>query len=96
MIKLNNGYFIVIDALNYTLKQTYISTGKDGQVKEFTRTIGYFGNMRQLMGRYLEHCQKDEIGQSEVDLMEYVKMVEESNRRAISGLDEVLGRFPVK
>ena len=96
MIKLNNGYFIEIDSLNYTLKQNYIGEDKKGQKKKYERTIGYFGNIRQLMERYLEQCQKEFIGQSDIDFEEYVKMVEQSNEMAVKGLESVLEQFPIK
>lgn len=92
IIKLNNGYEIEIDRLNYTLKQRYINS----KGKQDVRVCGYFGNIRQCMMKYLQECQIDFGGTEAVSMMEYVKMVEQSNVNAISALYSVLDRFPVK
>lgn len=92
IIILNNGYEIEIDRLNYTLKQKYIN--KKG--KQDVRVCGYFGNIRQCMMKYLEECQIDFGGSEGIEIAEYVKMVEESNKNAVRDLYEVLERFPVK
>ena len=96
MINLNYGYYIEIDRLNYTLKQNEKIIDKKGQEKEVTRIWGYFGNLRKLIERYMELCQKDMIADSDVSMMEYVEMVEKANEMAVQGLESVLGRFPVK
>ena len=96
MINLNYGYYIEIDRLNYTLKQNEKIIDKKGQEKEVTRIWGYFGNLRKLIERYLELCQKDMIADSDVSMMEYVEMVERSNEMAVQGLESVLKLFPVK
>ena len=91
-IELNNGYYIEIDTLNYTLKQRYVN--KKG--KETSRIVGHFGNMRHLIYVYLEQCQIQFESCEGFEMMEYVKMVEESNKRAVSGLYDVLDRFTIK
>lgn len=91
-IELNNGYYIEIDTLNYTLKQRYVN--KKG--KETSRIVGYFGNMRHLIYAYLEQCQIQFESREGIQMIEYVKMVKESNKRAVSGLYDVLDRFPIK
>lgn len=91
-INLNNGYFVESGKLDYTLKQEYVS--KSG--KTATRIVGYYGNMRHLMRKYLEQCQISYKAPEGIEMMEYVKMVEESNERAVSGLYDVLDRFPIK
>ena len=96
MINLNYGYYIEIYRLNYTLKQNEKIIDKKGQEKEVTRIWGYFGNLRKLIERYLELCQKDMIADSDVSMMEYVEMVERSNEMAVQGLESVLKLFPVK
>ena len=96
MIKLNYGYFIEADNLNYILKHTYIFTNKEGQEKEVTKVIGYFSNIRQPIERYLELCQKACLEAFDFDIKEYVKMVEETNKNAIRGLESVLAKYPIK
>lgn len=91
-IKLNNGYEIEVERINYTLKQKYIN--KKG--KHDVRVCGYFGNIRQCMEKYLTECQIDFGSPEGIEIAEYVKMIEESNKNAVRGLYEVLERFPIK
>lgn len=91
-INLNNGYFVEVGKLDYTLKQSYVS--KNGKPTE--RIVGYYSNMRHLIRKYLEQCQISYEAEEAIKMMEYVKMVEESNKRAVSGLYDVLDRFPIK
>lgn len=92
IIKLNNDYEIEIDRLNYTLKKRYINKKGNPDV----RVCGYFGNIRQCMMKYLEECQIDNKSTEGMTMLEYVKMVEQSNLNAISALYGVLDGFPVK
>ena len=41
VVELQDGYFVEIDSLNYTLRQRYTGQDKDGNEKESIRTIGY-------------------------------------------------------
>lgn len=50
-VKLNYGYYIEIDQLNYTLRQQYIGQKRTGEEKEAVRTYGYYGNIRDAMKR---------------------------------------------
>ena len=50
-IKLQDGYFIEVDPLNYTLRQRYSGKTKDGESKESVRTHGYYGSIRQAVER---------------------------------------------
>lgn len=92
-INLNHGYYVEIDNLNYTLKQDYVSEKTN---KPANRTVGYFGNMEHLMYKYLEQCQIAYSSHEGMEMIEYVKMVEESNKAAVSGLHDVLSKYPIK
>ena len=59
IIKLSNGYYIEVDNLNHTLKQTYIGKTKDGKTKECEKVIGYFSSLDNALQRYLIHNQTD-------------------------------------
>lgn len=95
-ITLNHGYYIEIDPLNYTLKQKFAGTTKNGEAKESSRLIGYYGNIRLAMERYLEMVQIDSLGEGEYTIEQYIEKIEECNRSAMEGIGEVLGRFPIK
>lgn len=46
--------------------------------------------------RYIELCQMDVLDGERVALEEYVKTIEQVNKIAVQGLENVLGRFEVK
>ena len=92
-IKVDEKYFIETDKLNYILKEKCIAK-KSG--KEIYRTVGYYGSMTALAERYLEERQKAIMDDSTVNLDEYVKLVEESNQKAVSSLYDVLRLYPKK
>ena len=66
-IELINGYYIEVDALNYTLRQKYEGKTKDGQPKESDRLIGYYGKFEEAIHSFLKRHQMDFIGLSELD-----------------------------
>ena len=92
-IKVDEKYFIETDELNYILKEK-CTAKKSG--KEIYRTVGYYGGMTALAERYLEERQKAIMDDSTVNLDEYVKLVEESNQKAVSRLYDVLRLYPEK
>lgn len=95
-IELKNGYYIEVDSLNYTLRQRYTGTTKDGEGKEAFRTCGYYGNIRQAIEKYIKLTQMDVLSDESVSLMEYVKSIEQANKLAVQGLEHVLDKFPIK
>lgn len=92
-IIIDEKYFIETDRLNYILREKYISK-KNG--REVEHTVGYYGSMKALVERYLEERQKAIMDNSTVNLNEYVKLVEESNQKAVSSLYDVLRLYPMK
>ena len=92
-IIIDEKYFIETDRLNYILKEKCIAK-KSG--KEIYHTVGYYGSMTALAERYLEERQKAIMDDSTVNLDEYVKLVEESNQKAVSRLYDVLRLYPKK
>lgn len=95
-IIIDDRYFIETDRLNYILKERYISQKKKSYGKEVVNTIGYYNNLESLAERYLEEHQKAVGNQSTVDLAGYVKLVDESNKMAVSALYDVLRAYPIK
>lgn len=95
-IIIDDRYFIETDRLNYILKERYISQKKKSYGKEVVNTIGYYNNLESLAERYLEEYQKAVGDQSTVDLDGYVKLVDESNKMAVSALYDVLRQYPIK
>ena len=95
-ITLNSDYFIEIDPLNYTLKQQYSGRTKDGKPRDRERIIGYFGNLRQCIERYIEENQLDKLAGQEMPLVQYVRMVENANKKALNELEDSLRRIEKK
>lgn len=92
-ITLNSDYFIEIDPLNYTLKQQYSGRTKDGRPRAGERVIGYFGNLRQCVERYMAEYQLDELAGQEMPLVQYVRMIENANKKVMRALEDSLQRI---
>lgn len=95
-ITLENGYYIEIDPLNYTLRQKYTGKTKSGEKKEAFRTLGHFGNIESAIRKYLELTQMDVLDGERLTLEEYVDSIQKINAIALHGIQEELRRFPVK
>ena len=89
-ISLINGYYIETDNRNFTLKQKYIGTRKDGTKKEAVKIISYCGSPEQAIETFLRMNQISQDSKIAVDLMEYVNLVERSNKEAVRALKSVL------
>ena len=91
-IDLINGYFIEVDPLNYTLKQKYRGTDKEGNLKEkeTVRTLGYYGKLEDALHGFLRHNQIDILSDLGMGMHEIVKNIEESNKAAVQAIMDVL------
>lgn len=89
-VNLLNGYYIEIDSMNYTLMQKYIGKDKDGNPKEAVRVLGYFTTLKGAVDKYLKVTQLDEMADTSMEMEEYVKKVEESNKMAVQAIKRVM------
>lgn len=89
-INLINGYYIEVDPLNYTLKQKYKGTTKDGKPKESERTHGHYGKLDGAIDCFLRLNQIDVGTKLSVDLREYVDFVRDANLQAVQAVKSVL------
>lgn len=85
-IILINGYYIETDNRNFTLKQKYIGTRKDGTKKESVKIISHCGSMEQALDLFLRINQVPKEAKMAVDLMEYAYFIEQSNKEAVQAL----------
>ena len=95
-IILINGYYIETDNRNFTLKQKYIGTRKDGTKKESVKIISHCGSLEQALEAFLKLYQIDRGARFAVDLMSYASLVEQSNKEAVRALKreiEVYGEY---
>ena len=93
-INLINGFYIETDNRNFTLKQKYIGTRKDGTKKESVKIISHCGSLEQALELFLRINQVPKEAKMAVDLMEYVNLVEQSNKEVVRALKSVLeGRY---
>lgn len=95
-VELKSGYYIEIKKLTYTLRQRYTGKSKTGEPKESIRTHGNFNKIELAIMRYIELCQMDVLDGERLSLEEYVKTIDQVNKIAVQGLENVLGRFEVK
>ena len=95
-IIIDDRYFIETDKYNYILREKYISQKKKSYGKEVVNTIGYYNNLESLAERYMEEYQKAVGDQSKVDLDGYVKLINESNKMAVSALYDILKAYAIK
>lgn len=78
-IELINGYFIEVDELNHTLKQTYTGEDKDGNKKEgCERVIGYFPDVQACLERLFRLVALDETDKAVISLKEYAKCIDKA------------------
>ena len=95
-IQLINGYYIERDKRNYTLKQNYWGKTREGENKEFTKNYGHHQDLEGAVKEFLTINQIAEMSKLSVDLMQYARMVEDSNRNAIRAIQSVIeGRMRV-
>ena len=89
-INLINGYYIETDNRNFTLKQKYIGTRKDGTKKDSIKIISHCGSLEQALETFLRMNQIPHDSKLAFDLMEYANYIEQSNKEAVQALKSVL------
>ena len=95
-INLINGFYIETDNRNFTLKQKYIGTRKDGTKKDSVKIINHCGSLEQALELFLRINQVPKEAKMAVDLMAYASLVEQSNKDAVRALKreiEVCGEY---
>ena len=95
-INLINGFYIETDNRNFTLKQKYIGTRKDGTKKESVKIISHCGSLEQALELFLRINQVPKESKMAVDLMAYASLVEQSNKDDVQALKreiEVCGEY---
>lgn len=85
-INLINGFYIDTDNRNFTLKQKYIGTRKDGTKKDAVKIISHCGNLEQALDLFLRINQVHKEAKMAVDLMYYANYIEQSNKEAVRAL----------
>lgn len=81
-VELQDGYFVEIDPLNYTLRQRYTGQDKDGNEKESVRTIGYFEDMKQCIKALLERYPRELSEKVHISFNEYLKLLDKAYTRS--------------
>ena len=95
-ISIINGYYIDVTPNNFTLKQKYMGTRKDGTKKESVKIISHCGSLEQALELFLRINQVPKEAKIAVDLMSYASLVEQSNKEAVRALKreiEVCGEY---
>lgn len=89
-INLINGFYIENDNRNFTLKQKYIGTRKDGTKKESVKIISHCGSLEQALETFLRMNQIPHDSKLAVDLMQYADFILQSNKEAVRALKSIL------
>lgn len=89
-INIGLGYYIEVTKRNFILKQRYFGYKKDGTRVERVKPHVSCGTFRKACEEYLRINQVPVESKMSVDLMGYVKWVEESNERAVSQLHKLI------
>ena len=87
-INIGLGYYIEVTKRNFILKQRYFGFKKDGTRVERVKTHGSYGSEMAALEAYLRINQVPVEAKMSVDLIGYVKLVEEANERAVQALNE--------
>ena len=85
-ISLINGYYIDVTPNNFTMKQKYIGTRKDGTKKESVKIISHCGSLEQALDLFLRINQVPKEAKIAVDLIAYANYIEQSNKEAVRAL----------
>lgn len=94
-IKLNGGFYIEVDQMNYTLKQEYTGKTKSGAKRTGNKIIGYYGRIDRLYQAYLKSFQEQQMEGMTINIEAYLTLVENANKKASEGLLEEFKKFPV-
>ena len=89
-INIGLGYYIEVTKRNFILKQRYFGFKKDGTRVERVKPHGSYSTFRKACEEYLRINQVPPESKMSVDLMGYVKLVEESNERAVQACNEAI------
>lgn len=90
-ITLTDGFFVEIDPLNVTLKRKYkYYNKKSGTEKETVKTLGYYSTLEEVLMAFVKERQKLYLSDLTINLDEYVRLVNESNKKAVSELKALL------
>ena len=89
-INIGLGYYIEVTKRNFILKQRYFGYKKDGTRVERVKPHVSCGTFRKACEEYLRINQVPVESKMSVDLIGYVKLVEESNERAVQALNEAI------
>lgn len=88
-VELLNGYYIEIDPLNYTLKQRYKGSTKEGAEREGVRICGYYPTLKTALKRFSELMRLNEIDGRHVSLYEYTEAIVKADKKVMEFLDKL-------
>ena len=95
-VKLNHGFFIEIDALNYTLCRKYKGKARDGREKDAVKTCGYFGNIESAVKEYLRLVQLENLKDETLSSEKFLLAIDKSNEVAVEKIIKRIGESEKK
>lgn len=86
VIELLDGFYIEVDPLNYTLKQRYSGSTRDGGERAGTRIHGYFPKLESALKRFCELERLEEIKGRRISLYEYTGAIVRADKKVMEFL----------
>ena len=86
-IKLNGGYVIKSDNIQFTLNKYYISNGTKSKGKEVLKPVGYYTNLESVFKSYLN---KKILDSNATNIEELVEDVKETKKYIVRVMKDFL------
>lgn len=88
MVRVNDDYVVIVDALNYTSCRDCHKTDKKGN--PLYKIIGYHSNLEQAVKRVVEDMKARALEADTYSLQEALEIIRQSNKAFTDMLKEVL------
>lgn len=90
MIRIDDTYFIDVDATCYALKMKRIGKNKNGEEIETSTTLGYYSDVQKALTAAMKYDIINKLYEEEYTLTEAISIVNEVSDRFSRLLDEVI------
>lgn len=87
MYEIENGYYLIVDGLQYCIGQY---KGKDKNGKDVINYIGFYSTPEQAVASYAELCRKKALQAHIGRLSDFIRVVKEENSRIETLLKQAL------
>ena len=97
IINLTHGYYVILDDLQYTLKQKYTYLAKDKKSEKIgDRTVSYHLTLGQAVEKYLRLLECTMPEDEAVTLRGYLALQEKRNIEAVRSITKAIEKNPTR